>query len=99
MWSLVASIDLNGTFATLFDRHNNDHYNFASAHVAVSPSGPWQDVGNDETLDVLRVLNMRHILFKVSSKGAVEADTKKQSTDQNVLLSRSQDSEKGCDVK
>ena len=81
VWSLVASIDLNGTFATLFDRHNNDRYNFASAHVAVSPSGPWQDVGNDETLDVLRVLNMRHILFKVSSKGAVEADTKKQSTD------------------
>ena len=72
VWSVVASIDLNGTFATLFDRHNNDRYNFASAHVAVSPSGPWQDVGNDETLDVLRVLNMRHILFKVSSKGAVE---------------------------
>ena len=87
LWSLVASIDLNGTFATLFDRHNNDRYNFASAYVAVSPSGPWQDVGNDETLDVLRVLNMRHILFKVSSKGAVEADTKKQ------------DSEKGCVVK
>ena len=81
VWSLVASIDLNGTFATLFDRHNNDRYNFASAHVAVSPSGPWQDIRNDETLDVLRVLNMRHILFKVSSKGAVEADTKKQSTD------------------
>ena len=70
VWSLIASIDLNGTFATLFDRHN-DRYNFASAHVAVSPSGPWQDVGNDETLDVLRVLNMRHILFKVSSKGAI----------------------------
>ena len=53
VWSLVASIDLNGTFVTLFDRYNNDRYNFASAHVAVSPSGPWQDVGNDETLDVL----------------------------------------------
>ena len=29
---------------------------------------------------------MRHILFKVSSKGAVEADTKKQSTDGLQLL-------------
>ena len=87
VWSLVASIDLNGTFATLFDRHNNERYDFASAHVAVSPSGPWQDVGKHETLDVLRVLNMRHILFKVSSKEAVEAEnTQKQSTDGLQLL-------------
>jgi hypothetical protein len=67
VWSRVASIDLTGTFGTLFHSYNKDPSQiFLSAHVSVGPSGPWQDVSAAESLGVLRDLHLRHILFKVS---------------------------------
>ena len=71
-------------FATLFDQHNNKHYDFALTPVTSSPNGPRQDVGKHETLCVLNVLNMRCTLFKVALKTIEEAteaeNTKKQSS-------------------
>ena len=74
VFSSVASVALNSTFSSLFDKYNKGRYDFISAHVAGGPNGPWQDVDEKENLDVLGVLNLRHILYKVTAKEeAVEA--------------------------
>ena len=68
VFSSVASVALNSTFFSLFEKYNKGRYDFISAHVAGGPNGPWQDVEVEENLDVLGVLNLRHILYKVAAK-------------------------------
>ena len=63
LFSRVASVDLNKTLSSLFDKHADDKYVLQATKISAGPSGPWQHVDAGELMSVLHGLSYRHILF------------------------------------